>query len=86
MSQQAAQSEQEISVYDRVSRIIDQIRPAIKDDGGDVELVGITDKGIVRIRLHGACVGCPSSQMTLQYGIEKNLMDRVPEVAGVEQV
>lgn len=71
------------SLRDRVTRIIDRIRPAVQSDGGDVELVDVTDKGVVTIRLHGACVGCPSSQLTLKVGIEKNLKDYVPEVTEV---
>jgi Fe-S cluster biogenesis protein NfuA len=86
MSQPTAKSHEQTNLYNEVERIIDLIRPSIQDDGGDVELVDITDEGIVKIRLHGACVGCPSSQMTLQMGIEKNLRQRVPGVAGVEQV
>ncbi len=70
----------------RVAQVLDRIRPAVQSDGGDVELVEVTDEGLVRIRLHGACVGCPSSLMTLKVGIERNLMDYVPEVTGVEAI
>lgn len=73
-------------IQERVSRIIDLIRPAVQSDGGDVELVSVDDQGRVTIRLHGACVGCPSSQMTLKMGIERNLKDHVPEVTSVEAV
>ena len=62
------------------------IRPAVQSDGGDIELVGVTDDGIVQIRLHGACVGCPSSQVTLQVGVERNLKDHIPEVRAVQAV
>lgn len=71
------------SLRERVTRIIDRIRPAVQSDGGDVELVDVNEKGVVTIRLHGACVGCPSSQLTLKVGIEKNLKDYVPEVTEV---
>lgn len=71
---------------DRVVSILDLIRPAVQSDGGDVELVDVTPAGLVRIRLHGACVGCPSSTMTLRIGIERNLKDNIPEVTGVEAV
>ena len=71
------------SLRERVTRILDRIRPAVQSDGGDVELVDVTEKGVVTIRLHGACVGCPSSQLTLKVGIEKNLKDYVPEVTQV---
>ena len=71
---------------ERVARIINLIRPAIQSDGGDVELVGVTPDGVVQIRLHGACVGCPSSSITLQMGIERNLREHVPEVRSVQAV
>ncbi len=71
---------------DRVQSVLELIRPMIKADGGDVEYVEITPDGIVRIRFQGACVGCPSSSMTLRMGIENNLKQHVPEVRGVEAV
>jgi len=70
----------------QVARILNLIRPAVQADGGDLELVGITADGVVQIRLHGACVGCPSSQVTLQMGIEKNLKDHLPQVQRVQAV
>ncbi len=70
----------------KVSAVLERIRPMIQSDGGDLELVGIRGDGTVLIRLLGACVGCPSSTMTLQMGIERNLMEKVPGVTGVEQV
>jgi Fe-S cluster biogenesis protein NfuA len=73
-------------VHDKVVKVINLIRPAVQSDGGDLELVEITPEGIVKIRLHGACVGCPSSTMTLQVGIERNLKAHIPEVRGVEAV
>lgn len=73
-------------VQQRVHMVIDRIRPAVQADGGDVEVVDVTDEGVVRIRLHGACVGCPSSTMTLRMGIERNLRQHVPEVTAVEAV
>lgn len=74
------------NVHQRVTAVLDRIRPAVQSDGGDLELVEVTDEGVVRIRLHGACVGCPSSSMTLQMGIERNVREKVPEVVAVEQV
>lgn len=70
----------------KVERVLELIRPAIQSDGGDIELVEITPSCVVRIRFQGACVGCPSSAMTLRMGIEKNLRDNIPEVTGVESV
>ncbi|MGB9623236.1 MAG: NifU family protein [Phycisphaerae bacterium] len=71
------------TLKDRVAEIIDLIRPAVQGDGGDIELVDVDEKGTVSLRLHGACVGCPSSTMTLAMGIERHLKERVPEVAEV---
>ncbi|MDZ4755216.1 MAG: NifU family protein [Phycisphaerae bacterium] len=68
---------------ERVRTILDLIRPAVQDDGGDVELVDVSPDGLVRVRFHGACVGCPSSSITLQTGIERNLRDHVAEVTSV---
>ncbi len=83
---QQAAADQSGDVSERVSRIIDRIRPAVQSDGGDLEFVDVTEEGVVRIRLHGACVGCPSSTMTLKLGVERNLKDYVPEVTGVEAI
>lgn len=74
------------AVNERVQKVLSLIRPAVQSDGGDVELVGITADGTVQIRLHGACVGCPSSAVTLQVGIERNLRAHVPEVKQVVAV
>lgn len=71
------------SLKEKVSEIIDMIRPAIQGDGGDVELVDVTDAGVVQVRLHGACVGCPASGMTLALGIERNLKEKIPQVTEV---
>lgn len=71
-------------LHARVSKVLELIRPAIQSDGGDLELVDISTDGTVRIRLHGACVGCPSSSMTLKVGIERNLKAHVPEVKKLE--
>ena len=74
------------SIYERVEAVIERIRPAVQSDGGDLELVNVTDEGVVQIRLLGACIGCPSSGMTLHMGIERNVREKIPEVTGVEQV
>ncbi len=68
---------------ERVAEVIAQIRPAVQDDGGDLELVEVTPDGIVKVRLHGACIGCPSATMTLKLGIERNLQAHIPEVREV---
>jgi Fe-S cluster biogenesis protein NfuA len=71
------------SVRDKVQGVINLIRPAVQADGGDIELVDVSAEGVVQIRFHGACHGCPSSTMTLQHGIERNLREKVPEVTQV---
>jgi Fe-S cluster biogenesis protein NfuA len=84
MSDSATGTMRDGELYERVEQIINKIRPAVQSDGGDLELVGIRDDGVVLIRFHGACVGCPSSNLTLHMGIEQRLKERVPEVNGVE--
>jgi Fe-S cluster biogenesis protein NfuA len=72
-------------MLEKVQEVIDKIRPALQRDGGDVELVGVED-GVVKVRLQGACKGCPMSQMTLKNGIEKFLQKEIPEIVRVEGV
>ncbi|OGL42379.1 MAG: hypothetical protein A2149_04495 [Candidatus Schekmanbacteria bacterium RBG_16_38_11] len=67
---------------EKIEKAINIIRPALKADGGDVELIDVTN-GIVTVKLLGACAGCPSSQMTLKMGIERRLKEEVPEVKEV---
>lgn len=86
MSKNASARDSQSDVFKQVADVIEQIRPAVQSDGGDLELVEVTDGGVARIRLHGACVGCPSSGMTLHMGVEKNLKERVSSIVGVEQV
>ena len=74
------------SVRERVQGVINLIRPAVQADGGDIELVDVAEGGVVQIRFHGACHGCPSSTMTLQMGIERNLREKIPEVTQVVPV
>ena len=71
------------AMRDKVQGVINLIRPAVQADGGDIELVDVDAQGVVQIRFHGACHGCPSSTMTLQMGIERNLREKVPEVTQV---
>ena len=86
MTQDGKPTQDSLSVYERVEQVIERIRPAVQSDGGDLELVDVTDEGVVQIRLLGACIGCPSSGMTLHMGIERNVREKIPEVTGVEQV
>jgi Fe-S cluster biogenesis protein NfuA len=70
---------------ERVEKVLDVIRPYVQGDGGDIELIDVTD-GIVQVRLAGACVGCMHSMMTLQAGIERMLKQEIPEIRVVEAV
>jgi Fe-S cluster biogenesis protein NfuA len=71
------------SLTEQVAQVISAIRPAIQGDGGDLELVSVNDEGVVQVRFHGACVGCPSAAMTLTQGVERILKERVPQVTKV---
>jgi Fe-S cluster biogenesis protein NfuA len=69
---------------EKVEEVLDDVRTRLQADGGDLELVDIDEQqGIVKVRLKGACVGCPMAQMTLQRGVERVLKERVPEVQQV---
>lgn len=69
-----------------VQAVIDRIRPKLQADGGDVELVDVGDDGVVKVRLVGACHGCPMAQMTLKNGIEKIMKEEIPAVQSVVSV
>jgi Fe-S cluster biogenesis protein NfuA len=71
---------------EKVESALNKIRPALQADGGDVELVEVGEDGVVKVRLKGACSGCPMSQMTLKMGIERILKKEIPEVKSVESV
>jgi Fe-S cluster biogenesis protein NfuA len=71
---------------EEVQAALDLVRPQLQADGGDAEIVDVTDDGVVRLKLTGACGGCPMSQMTLKMGIERILKERVPTVKSVESV
>lgn len=70
---------------DQVKKALEKVRPMLQADGGDVELIEVTG-GIVKVRLKGACSGCPMSQLTLKNGIERMLKQAVPEIKAVENV
>lgn len=70
----------------RVERVLALIRPAVREDGGDVELVSVDAAGLVQVRFHGACVGCPSAGMTLHHGIERSLRAELGPQIRVEAV
>jgi Fe-S cluster biogenesis protein NfuA len=71
---------------EEVEKSLSKIREYLKMDGGDIELVDVTDDGVVKVRLMGACAGCPFSAMTVQTRVEKTLMEEVPGVKKVENV
>jgi Fe-S cluster biogenesis protein NfuA len=73
-------------VREKVQSALDKIRPALQADGGDVELVSVGEDGLVKVRLKGACGGCPMATMTLKQGIERTLKKEVPEVKEVVAV
>lgn len=75
-----------MSMKEKVEAALEKIRPVLQNDGGNVELVEVTDDGIVKVRLQGSCHGCPMSQMTLKHGIERVILKEIPEVKGVEAV
>lgn len=71
---------------EQVQEVLNMVRPALQADGGDVELVDVTEDGVVSVRLTGACGSCPMSTMTLKMGIEKTLKEKLPSVKEVVQV
>jgi len=76
----------ETSMKEKVKKAIEELRPHLQADGGDVEFVDVTDDGVVKVRLLGACVGCPMRQMTLTHGITKFIKKKVPEVKKIQDV
>ena len=74
------------SLRERIEAALNEVRPYLNFDGGDIELVNVSDDGIVEMHFVGACHGCPSSAMTLKLGIEQTLKERIPEVKEVVAV
>jgi Fe-S cluster biogenesis protein NfuA len=71
---------------EQVEKILEEVRPMLQADGGNVELVDVTEDGVVQVRLQGACGSCPMSQMTLKMGIEKKLKEAIPQIKEVVAV
>ncbi len=71
---------------EKVKQVIEKIRPQLQMDGGDIELVGVEDNGIVKVRLMGHCAGCMHAQQTLTFGVERALKQFIPEVTQVVNV
>ena len=75
-----------INIKERVLRALERVRPYLQSDGGDIQLVEVTDDYTVKVRLQGACHGCPYSMQTLKAGVEQALMKEVPEIKSVVSV
>ncbi len=73
-------------ILEKVQTAIQGVRPSLQADGGDIELVSVSEDGKVQVRLTGACHGCPMAQMTLKQGVERYLKKEVPEITSVESV
>ncbi len=82
----SAHIREENMLKERVETVLDKVRPMLQRDGGDVELVDVQDDGVVKVRLTGACSGCPMSTMTLKNAIEETIKKEIPEIKSVEQI
>ncbi len=71
------------SIKDRVKKALERVRPYLQSDGGDIELIDVNEDMTVKVRLTGACNGCPYSMQTLKAGVEQAIMKEVPEIKGV---
>jgi Fe-S cluster biogenesis protein NfuA len=74
------------AMIEKVQAVLDQVRPMLQRDGGDVELIEVTADNIVKVKLQGACGSCPMSTMTLKMGIEAAIKEQIPEIVEVQQV
>ena len=73
------------AIKNQVAKVLEELRPRLQADGGDLEFLGV-DQGVVKVKLKGACAGCPMSAMTLKMGVEQYLKKKIPEVVRVEAV
>ena len=80
------ETEKKKQLLSRIDRALEKIRPYLKADGGDISLVDVTDDMVVKVKLKGACYGCPFSQQTLKSGVEQALLKEIPEIKEVEAV
>jgi len=71
------------TIIERVAKALEEFRPRLQADGGDIELLGV-DNGIAKVRLKGACAGCPMATMTIKMGVEQYLRKKIPEIVRVE--
>ncbi|MCD8553067.1 NifU family protein [Seleniivibrio sp.] len=72
-----------MSLREKVEEVLDQVRPTLQADGGDITLLDVSEDGVVKVQLTGACGSCPFSTMTLKHGVEARLKDMIPEVKEV---
>jgi Fe-S cluster biogenesis protein NfuA len=79
-------NKQNITLYDKVEEALDQVRPYLEADSGNVSVIGITEDLVVQLKFHGACSSCNMSAMTLKAGIEQTILKMVPEIKGVNAV
>ncbi len=80
------ETEKKTQLLSRIDRALEKIRPYLQADGGDISLVDVTDDMVVKVKLKGACYGCPFSQQTLKSGVEQALLKEIPEIKEVEAV
>lgn len=76
----------ELTLEEKVQDLINQIRPFLQQDGGDIEFIELTSDNVVRVRLQGACGSCPHAKMTLKNGVESTLKQHLPEITRVEDI
>jgi len=84
--EEADNQQEESNMKEKVEAVLAKIRPMLEADGGGIELVDVTDTGVVKVRLQGACQGCMGAQMTLKMGVERVLKEEIPEVKEVQAV
>jgi len=75
-----------MATKEEVEKALDEVRPMLMSDGGNVELIDVNDEGVVLVKLQGSCSGCPSATITLRQGIERIVMEKVPSVTAVESI
>ncbi len=80
------EAEKKAQLLSRIDRALDKIRPYLQADGGDIALIDVTDDMVVKVKLEGACFGCPFSQQTLKSGVEQALLKEIPELKEVQPV
>ncbi len=75
-----------MATKEEVEKALDEVRPMLMSDGGNVELIDVNDEGVVLVKLQGSCSGCPSASITLRQGIERIVKEKVPSVTAVESI